>query len=289
MKNLFVVAGLSALLLGISEMPRAFSADEISTAEQLYAAHNYTQAEQILEHAIKINENNAAAHYLLGNVLMATNRPTEAGSHYYQAFIIDPNSKLGEYCKMALERIQKLPAAQAAAATSAPPGPSSLTAEQRSAGAVSQETNEEETRLNAERDAQLKAIIDEGDRRTRELQADMNSQISANGSRRYRMGMLYYDPTSMNEAIKSEIQPKIDQIKSDTRRRIDDLNALYKQKIEAVENNALHVDRSYIGKGGRVGTAPLGTNMYTHNYETMSDPSGNPVPVQAAPGKLLTK
>jgi tetratricopeptide (TPR) repeat protein len=276
-------------------------------AEEFYAANDFTGAEKHLRSELKANPKNANAHYLLGNILLKQNRPEEAKKEFGWVMMLEPSGTARKYSQQALEQLSK----PATAAVNPPPqietasGARSSTqslndslidatnntaAIKNSTVNVSRQADEREQALNAERDQRIKEVMKEAERQTKIIEDEMHEAIDANGQATYGFRRrMVYNPAPLNDTVRQEYQPKIDRIKEDARKKIDEIKTQYALRAEAVERTAISVDQSYVkqNQNTKVMLRPHGTDMYTRNYQTAGEPSANPVPVQAAPGKLL--
>jgi hypothetical protein len=98
-----------------------------------------------------------------------------------------------------------------------------------------------------------------------------------------------YDPGPANRLIQDEYQGKMDAVRNEASKKTDEVTAYYKNRQASVNESALRIDKGYLApdQNSRVKIIPTGTNMYTRNYQTKDEPSGNPVPVMAPPAKSL--
>lgn len=67
------------------------------------------------------------------------------------------------------------------------------------------------------------------------------------------------------------------------------MNRKLLSRFNIVEDSAYAMHKSYESKNqaGKIILSPVGTNMNVRNYQTSDEPSGNDVPVVAAPAKRL--
>ncbi len=123
----------------------------------------------------------------------------------------------------------------------------------------------------------------------------MEQRIADNGQVQYaarRPGgrlFLIYDPAPLNKQVKDEFEPKIEAVKEDARKHTTEVISSYQQNISSVEDSAATIDNSYLNRSAAKGVVltPHGTDMFVRSYQTADDPSGNPLPVRAAPAKSL--
>ncbi len=173
---------------------------------------------------------------------------------------------------------------------------------------MSRQIDQRELAVEAECDAKVKQLYQEADARVQKLEDELNEKIAENGQAQYTNtlgwnpgairkvirggnipGIKTYDPDPANEALRRDYQAQIDQIKSETSRKVDQVKISFKEKAMAIEESALTLDKSYISnkKAGDISLEPSGTNMYIRNYKVNPNPSGAPVPLMAAPPKSL--
>jgi hypothetical protein len=122
----------------------------------------------------------------------------------------------------------------------------------------------------------------------------MESKQAENGQATYARnfrGRMFnvYDPGPANKVIQEEYQAKMDAVRNEASKKTNEITAYYKNRQASVNESALRIDKGYLtpDQNSRVKISPVGTNMYTRNYQTKDEPSGNPVPVMAPPAKSL--
>jgi tetratricopeptide (TPR) repeat protein len=272
----------------------AMGADQLTLAAQLYKDHRFADAEQELVRVTAANQSNAAAHYMLGNTLMAENRPEDAAREYYRAFLLDPEGPIGQYSTAALERAysalkkgqssldRKQTAVSDSGTSDSQPEPI-----KSSARKVSKQTDAEEQRLTTERDTKIKVLIDEAENGTKQLEAQMQRRMAANVPFREKYVWIYPDPAGDNSAIQAEYAPRIEWIKQDTKRRVDEVKQLYAEKLAALEESAIGIHHSLLKQSDcNINLTPLGTSLYARSYASTTEPTGNPVGILAQPRSL---
>ena len=103
MRGLNRVVGLlmTAVLLAapLSLSAQSASADQyLAAGNKLYAAHNYSQAIQYLNAAIKLNPSNGAAYQVVGNCYYALGNKKYALAYYQRASALQPaNAALAQF------------------------------------------------------------------------------------------------------------------------------------------------------------------------------------------------
>ena len=267
----------------------------------MYKAGHLEQAKQYFAAQIATDPKNAGAHYMLANVLLELRQTDEAQKQYRLSETLDPYGSTGKYSRLALTRLGNN--SFAASSITMPASALSKDNMKDSVRAISSEALAQEQKEQAECDGKVSRIYKEADNKVEHLEDEMKELIAANGQPVYArvpvwnscliassMGRLEktYDPEPANEAIRQEYNPQIEKIKLQARQEADRIIAAYKEKAIAMEDSAVTLDKSYISKQtGDVSLIPAGTNMYLRNYQTVDNPSGNPVPIMAAPAKLL--
>jgi tetratricopeptide (TPR) repeat protein len=209
----------------------AIAADDLmAKGKQFYQQGKYQKAAQCLESEIKLHPKNATAHYRLGNAYVSLQQNKKAAKEYQTASALDPKGTAGRYSQEGLSNLDFQALRKERAAASPPPQPFSSTRTDNMSQHAAAEADEQE-RLTAERDAKIAEIHNDGEQRIARLQAEMQSGIDANGHSLRARGRYYYDPADANEEVRKQYQPQIDEIKSDTQKRIDALRSLYERKL----------------------------------------------------------
>lgn len=288
------------LILGLTALFAIRGAEASQLTDEgmrFYNAGQFDKAGAYFEAEIKANPNDATAHYLLGNSFVKLNRVAEAQAAYERAIMLDPKGNVGQYSLKAKEGLsaQALKTSSSADSSLRPlPPPSQSPAApdfndtKSSALAVSKQTDETEKRISAECDARVTEIQRASDRKIQSLQREMSERMSANVWVGRSNRVTTYDPSSENQAIREEYAPQIKAIREDTQKQIDAVKASYKDRLAACETSAVTVDRSYVSPTtGNVRLVPAGTSLYTRNYQSDGEASGNAVPVLATPKRLV--
>jgi TolA-binding protein len=299
------LAALAVLVVSLSPTKRAAAAaadaDLLERGKQMYMHGDYPNAGLYLEKEIAKNPKDACAHYLLGNVLFAEKRLADAAKEYQQAATLAPNSAVGQYSRLALSTVASsgTPATLRQPALVSPQ--SSLAADdpekeamKSSVRAISRQADQQQQELSEECQGRLRDIQRDADNQLSQMKAEMESKQAANGQATYgynRFGrrFIIYDPGPANSAIQDEYQRKMDAVRNEASKKSDELTAYFKTRQSSVNESALRIDKGYLtpDQNSRVKISPMGTNMYTRNYQTKDEPSGNPVPVMAPPAKSL--
>jgi tetratricopeptide (TPR) repeat protein len=290
--NFALSFGLLAILSGFSPCLASSLTDE---GMQYYNAGQFQNAGGCFLAEIKAHPTDASAHYLLGNVYLKLNRSAEATSEYQKASSLEPNGSIGQYSRAALASLAKNTTASKPSVQS-----EAVDSETKSsAQAISEQTNEKEGRVSAECEAKIKAINETAESKINSLQKEMNEQIAANGSAvsvvgyggfgmRARYVRQVYNPAEANDQIRAEYEPKIQAVRDDAHKQIDQVTAAYKQRQAALESSAITMDQSLLSKkNAQVRMVPSGTNLYTRSYQSDGEATGNAVPRLAAPAGSL--
>ena len=262
----------------------------------MYMTGDYPDAGKCLEAEIAKEPKNASAHYLMGNVFFAEKRMDDAAREYELAAKLAPTSAVGQYSRLALSTVATSRAQQQQHEIKQPTlvsPQSDLTADnpmKRSVRAISRQADQSDQEVSAECTARVNDIQNDAEKRIAKLRADMQERQDANGvAIRGRRGWAY-NPAEANNAIQEDYQAQMDAVRAESRRKTDEITAYYKNRQTSINESALRIDKDYEGtnQNSRVMINPLGTNMYARNYQTKDEPSGNPVPIMAAPPKLLS-
>ncbi len=262
----------------------SLATDAIDPGVLLYKARHLEQAKQYYEAEIAAAPKNAQAHYMLANILLDLNQSDEAKKQYQICITLDRYGSAGKYSRLALIRID----GNSSVATSIFQSDRQQKIKD-SVGKMSSEISEEENKQQAECDAKVKEIYAETDAKVTQLENEMQNLIASNGHILRTIRGIYYDPEPANEMIRQEYYPRIDQIKERARYDANNVIETYKTKAMALEDCALSLEKSYINDkhSETVIVKPEETNIYIRSYQTADTPSGKPVPVMAAPPKLL--
>jgi len=223
------VLGIAILWLGLTQ-PVVAGDDLVAQGKQLYKQGKFQKAAQCLETQITLHPKDATAHYLLGNAYVALKRNGKAAKEYQTAADLDPNGAAGEYSKQGLTNLANHSSEEQNRAIAPPQQPFPKfqpSNEPQHAAAEAAETE----RLTAERDAKIAEIRNDAQQRVGRLQAEMQSNIDANGHSLRARGKSYYDPADANDEVKKQFQPQIEAIKQDAQKRIEAVRSLYDRKL----------------------------------------------------------
>jgi len=276
------------------------AANAIDPGMLMYKAGHLEQAKQYYEAEIVAAPKNANAHYMLANILLGLKRSDDARKEYKFAEVLDPYGSTGQCSRLALTRLGGKPAAISSmfqpdskdnlnqSSMSLPNKTDSRQKMNNTVRIISAEVNDEEQKKQAECDAKVKRIYEESDAKVQQIEEEMQERIDANGCPVHG-SHASYNPEPLNEMVRQECNERIDKIRSQACHQADEVMAAYKEKAIALEDSAVALDKSYINnqQTGSPSLMPAGTNMYVRNYQTADSPSGSPVPVMAAPAKLL--
>ncbi len=296
LKNFYRIAGLS-ILLTLQVQSCASAENLLDEGTRLYKESNFEKAGRCFEAEIKTNPNNAKAHYLLGNIFFELNRQQEAAQEYRRAIGIDGHGPVAQYSQQGLAAIERSKVGtgttRGASTLQAGPQDSEVNAIQKSAKAISNQTNETESHASEECEARIRDTTRDAEKRIADLQREMQEKIDANGQAVYASGrfrvMKIYDPARENQAIKDDYQRQISAVKDEQNKKIAALKLSSKERQVAAEDSAITLDKEYVDRkhGGTVKLAPSGTNVFVRSYETGSEASGNAVPIALPPAKTL--
>jgi tetratricopeptide (TPR) repeat protein len=276
-----------------SHIPAIAAENYFEQAQHYYGAGEIATAKQYLQKELAVHPKNAIAHYYLANSLLKSGQNNEAIKEYQSCISIDPQCPSAQYSRLALNSLL---------GKSASPGQErSPNPVRDSAQKVSNQTNEREQEALSECNARIKDVRSEAERKISQLENEKLQRIEDNGQPVVLRRVLYggrlgapfttYDPAEANEQIRQDYDAQISRIRQDADKRIEEITLQYKKKAAALEDSAITLDKSYLGSHAeaKVNLVPAGTNMYTRNYQTSDDASGQPVPMLAAPPKSLPR
>ncbi len=294
LRKFYGIAGLSVLLT-LQVQSCASAESLLDEGTRFYRESNFEKAGRCFEAEIKTDPNNAKAHYLLGNIFFELNRHQEAAQEYRRAISIDAHGPVAQYSQQGLAAIEKFKAGGSTEATRGPAASQSRaeTSEmneiQNSAKRISNQTIETESHASAECEARIRDTTQDAERRIANLEKEMQEKIDANGLPfRGRSG--WYNPASLNQAIRDDYQRLISAVKDEQNKKIVAIKLSYKERQMAAEDSAITLHKEYVDHktGGNVKLAPSGTNIFVRSYETGGEASGNAVPIALPPAKTLT-
>jgi aryl-alcohol dehydrogenase-like predicted oxidoreductase len=166
---------------------------------------------------------------------------------------------------------------------------------------VSNQTNEREQQGLTECNARIRDVRSQADRKINELETEKAQRILDNGMPITYRGALpggrlggrftTYNPAQANQEIREDYDAQIARVRQDADKRIEEISVQFKKRASAFEDSALTVDKSYLNSQNdrNVTLIPSGTDIYTRNYQTSGEASGQPLPMLAAPPKALSK
>lgn len=274
----------------------AFAEEELLTqGEHYYSAGDIEKARLCLKQEVLAHPRSAIAHYYLANALLKSGQTTEAIKEYQMCISIDPQGASGRYSRLALKSLVSTPTNQQSI-TLAPAPTGEQSSMRASVQKVSNQTNERELQGLSECNARIRDVRSEADRKINELETEKAQRILDNGPVVYRRGRLgglitTYNPAAANQEIRQDYDAQITRVRQEADKRIDEVTLEYKKRAAALEDSALTVDKTYLNSQNarNVTLIPSGTDIYTRNYQTADEASGQPVPMLAAPPKALPK
>ena len=300
-------AGIFASLLVtefVSE-PAFAAADSLAEAKRFYAAGEYDFARDSLIRELQRSPSNATARYMLGNTYLELQDPAHAIIQYAAALQLAPQSQAGKFSKEALVRLSK---------DNSMPVPDSDADERRATYAnpkITQDPNSRKQDVSApptapvaplaaaasrnhefstECDGRVNDILRQKDLALKEFDRQRDEKISENNSQKFSNAFGHYDPKSDNQAVRREYQAKKDQVVEDCTKHCDEIRAYYRAKEDAMRDTVSSFQDNLSKSGNSsIKMVPLGTNIFTRNYQTTSEASGAAIPVKAAPAQALPK
>jgi tetratricopeptide (TPR) repeat protein len=279
--------GLVLLSVCCSLLP-ALAASTLELGEQAAKSGDFKRAEALYQDELATHPNNASAHYLLGNTLVSLKRFAEATSEYEKCAALDPTGQSGIYSRQALAALS---AGSNSSVQSPQPSQSTKPANEltrSSVSTISSQTYSRERVESAEESARTQNVVDDTNREIANVQFEMQQRLSEVGKGPIDFGAVY-DPRRTRAAITDECNKRIQELRSNADRKIHDMHAFYKTRDASLEDTATGLDSTYAGSNNRdrVKLAPIGTNIYNRNYQTIGDQTGNPIPMTAPFAKSL--
>ncbi|HEY9681169.1 MAG TPA: hypothetical protein V6C86_06290 [Oculatellaceae cyanobacterium] len=294
-----------ALILATSfSQPAYCAADLLADAERLYAVGELDLARETVLQELALHPSNAAAHYLLGNVYLRDGDKLQAIKQYAAAYTLAPTSSAGKYSKSVLNRLTQSSTDEAAPLAQTSAVDSAQTSDKEQTRLVTKETERKTKELGSvisptqvadlsnhefslECDQRVKILLEQQNKAIAELKKDTGEQLSLNDAN-YRIRADQHENNEGYRSIIREYKRKRKLIEDDTTKRCDEVRAYYRAKEDALRESALSASEAYNSKSKSVKLVPLGTNIYTRSYQTLSQPSNGAIPLQAPPAKALS-
>ena len=311
------------LVCQLFHFPARAATDNLEEAKHLYAAGDFDDAKESLIIELQKSPNNAAARYMLGNTYLELDEKEHAIGQYTAAVQLNPNSQAGKFSHDALIRLSAQAQAAVSQSTSSShavrpdytpahsgaslrssmttPGEQSSLVKPpvenstQSIGvdpAISSTTSQGTLRnseFSQECDAKVNRILQEQDKVIKALAIERDGKIAENNSQKFLNSYGRYDPRADNSALQREFSQRRDELQAVSARRCDEIRAYYRSKEDAMQDTISAVQDNLSKASGKraIKMVPLGTNIFTRNYQTTGETSGAPIPVRAAPAKLL--
>jgi tetratricopeptide (TPR) repeat protein len=308
-----------ALWLGLMQLPAYCMPDLLANAERLYAAGEFDLAREHVLQELALHPANAGAHYLLGNLYLQEGDKSHAVKQYAAAYELAPTSNAGKFSIIALKRlapasasdnadgkpdtraydplqpVDKAPKAvnQANSVSSAGQEDNArkeslakinTAASLESPDSVADSSNHE---LSLECDRRIKELLERQKKAIAQLRVELNDQVDQlDGGFRSRTGNIA--DTADNRLAVADYKRKRKLVEDDTAKRCDEIRAFFRAKEDAMRESATAVDEGYSAKNKAVRLVPLGTNIYTRSYQTLSEPATGVIPLQATPSKPIS-
>ena len=232
----------------------AVASDLLEEGEKYYAAGQYAQAANLLHSYAISNPEDPTAQYYLANCYVELKRTDDALQHYSQVTRLAPKSKISEYSRTEIGRIQALnyasvtseqaPKNSAASPYSASQQSSaSQSVEAKAVVDTNAQTDESEKNVQAEYDAKIAQVKADSQSQLQRLMDEQTNRILELGDARRAKGYVYRPDTG---PIRAEIKERAAVINAQTARKIDELNVECKTKLATLEEFAVNANRSYI-------------------------------------------
>ena len=296
--NLAKVLLYGSLLL-FAPLPTVAIGENLFTdGKAFYTTGQLLEAERCFKAEISTNPNNATAHYLLANILLAQNQFTDAQKEYKLA---DPKGPIGQYSRTALTctggdsfiggsaaQINCRDNSYSKLAPAAKIRIADLPVMKHSAKVISQEVANSEDHDQAECDAMVKDIYARAYTKILKVQEEMEDRIA---TRKYFVGGKRDNNLSVDvEQITQEYTAQIEEIKQQARCDANKMMNRYQKHEITSEDSALNLYKALINSqpSGNIMLNPAGTDFYVRGYQTGDIPSGDPAPILAAPPKPLS-
>ncbi|HEY9756925.1 MAG TPA: hypothetical protein V6C97_17295 [Oculatellaceae cyanobacterium] len=252
---------------------------------------------------LALHPSNAAAHYLLGNLYLRDGDRLQAIRQYAAAYRLAPMSSAGEYSKSVLNRLAQ-PSTEETESLAQTSVDSTQSRDREQADSITKETERKAKELNSlvsptqaadltnhefalECDQRIKVLLEQQNKAIAELKRETGEQLGLNDAN-YRIRADQHDNNEGYRSIMSEYKRKRKLIEDDTTKRCDEVRAFYRAKEDALRESASSASELYNTKSKSVKLVPLGTNIYTRNYQTLSQPSSGAIPLQAPPAKAFS-
>jgi tetratricopeptide (TPR) repeat protein len=270
--------------------------DAMKHAEQLFNASKFEEAAGWYKTELTKNPQNSTAHYMLGVALSKLNRKTEAIQEFKLAKEHDKAGTISGYSDQYLQSLTRAntPSSKGVSFESRKPestGPDSADDASKKDGTthtaehIGKAATSASAALEAECDKEVERINKDANQKIQGLTAKKDKSLAEVPRSQYRNTGSYY----LDQEIKAEYQQAVKYVRDEAARKEAEIKAHYRLKQAAFEDSAYAMHKSYESKNqvGKVILSPVGTNMNIRNYQTADEPSGNDVPIVAAPAKQL--
>lgn len=157
----------------------------LQAGTNLANAGQYQRSEQYLREAIRLDFKSATAHYELANTLVHLKRDKEAVTEYTICYQLDPFGPASGYCRKALATFHAPIPETGATGNDTKPGQgheATATAPTQGVAAddvINQQTKGARATLKSDEDAKIKWILDTGERKARQIEAEARFQADA--------------------------------------------------------------------------------------------------------------
>ena len=143
--------------------------------------------------------------------------------------------------------------------------------------------------------ARVKEINEDTNRQLLQLQKDADdARNQVQNDPQYYDKYGRYESGRANSAmirIERDLDTKTRAVQYRQSHDLSDAQSNYNQRQVAAEASATAIERTYASGNSNpnLKLTPLGTNMYTRNYQTLGEPSGAPMTIAAPPAKSLSQ
>jgi tetratricopeptide (TPR) repeat protein len=207
----FGSTAISCAFLIVALQSSNASADDMAEGQKLYQAGRIREAAAYFARSIDTNSYNAAAHYFLGNCLVAEKNYTKAKEEYRLAMEETEDKKMESYCRTALAKLQAYSDTSAIAPTAplvdrnAPSGGDDVKTERVKA-------------IIAKGQQDAKQVIDRAEERCKPIMEDEKAALAQmNIKLRGRSGSLETTTSDERDDAKKEFENKLLFIRKDAK------------------------------------------------------------------------
>jgi Tfp pilus assembly protein PilF len=244
----------------------ALASSNLTAGMNAYNRHDYKTARVSLEKAVKVNPDDAIAHYYLANTLLYLNDREGAKREYRKGLENAESDEIRDNCQSALKSLQRLgqSPAQATAAIKPLTGTTHATEPENTASVLQRQAEERKRTVEQQTENMQKSITQTASERAKAVteeakQVTDTTDYTAKAARKARA---YYDDINSDAKQRAgQLIKSANQQAATYKQMVNEKNRAYDESVRNL-NDQLN---SRTGPGG-VQLNPNGTSLYVRNY-----------------------